>query len=77
MKLTDLVKKFRAARLMSQSDLARLIDCDRSYIGQLESGHMDISIVFLKKIRRFMTQKEKDEAVKILQDQIKDEFLAK
>ena len=44
------LRQLRNARKLSQEDLAHLCDLDRSYIGGVERGERNLSLLNIKKI---------------------------
>ena len=48
-KLGDNIKRIRLRRKMSQGDICRAIDMDRSYMSAIESGKKNVTISVLKK----------------------------
>jgi len=48
------IKTVRAAKNLTQRDLADQADIDRSYIASVESGQRNVSIVNLEKITKAM-----------------------
>jgi transcriptional regulator with XRE-family HTH domain len=46
----DRLRYLRSLRKLSQEDLAHLCDLDRSYIGGVERGQRNISLLNIKKI---------------------------
>ncbi len=49
-KFGDRLRYLRNIRKFSQEDLAHLCDLDRSYVGGVERGERNISLVNIKKI---------------------------
>ncbi len=51
-KLGDNIKRIRLRRKMSQGDICRAIDMDRSYMSAIESGKKNVTIAVVQKIAR-------------------------
>ena len=51
-KLGDNIKRIRLRRQMSQGDICRAIDMDRSYMSAIESGKKNVTIAVVEKIAR-------------------------
>lgn len=49
-KLGQNIKRIRLNRKMSQGDICRAIDMDRSYMSAIESGKKNITIAVLEKL---------------------------
>jgi transcriptional regulator with XRE-family HTH domain len=49
-KLGQNIKKIRLRRKMSQGDICRKLDMDRSYMGAIESGKKNITIQQLERL---------------------------
>ena len=51
-KLGDNIKRIRLRRKMSQGDICRAIEMDRSYMSAIESGKINVTIAIVEKIAR-------------------------
>lgn len=51
-KLGQNIKRIRIERQMTQGDICRAIDMDRSYMSAIESGKKNITIAVAEKIAR-------------------------
>ena len=51
-KLGDNIKQIRLRRKMSQGDICRAIDMDRSYMSAIESGKKNVTIAVVEKLAR-------------------------
>ena len=51
-KLGDNIKRIRLRRKMSQGDICRAIEMDRSYMSAIESGKKNVTIAVVEKIAR-------------------------
>ncbi len=51
-KLSKNIKKIRAEKQMSQSDICRILTMDRGYMSAIENGKKNITILQLEKIAR-------------------------
>ena len=51
-KLGDNIKRIRLHRKMSQGDICRTIDMDRSYMSAIESGKKNVTIAVVEKLAR-------------------------
>ena len=51
-KLGDNIKRIRFRRKMSQGDICRAIDMDRSYMSAIESGKKNVTIAVVEKLAR-------------------------
>jgi transcriptional regulator with XRE-family HTH domain len=51
-KLGQNIKQIRLRRKMSQGDICRAIEMDRSYMSAIESGKKNVTIAVLEKIAR-------------------------
>ncbi len=51
-KLGDNIKQIRLRRKMSQGDICRAIEMDRSYMSAIESGKKNVTIAIVEKIAR-------------------------
>ena len=51
-KLGDNIKRIRLRRKMSQGDICRAIEMDRSYMSAIESGKKNVTIAVVQKIAR-------------------------
>ncbi|MEI8137737.1 MAG: helix-turn-helix transcriptional regulator [Bacteroidota bacterium] len=49
-KLGDNIKRIRLRRKMSQGDICRAIEMDRSYMSAIESGKKNVTIAVVEKI---------------------------
>ena len=49
-KLGDNIKRLRLCRKMSQGDICRAIEMDRSYMSAIESGKKNVTIAVLEKL---------------------------
>ena len=51
-KLGDNIKRIRLRRKMSQGDICRAIEMDRSYMSAIESGKKNVTIGVVEKLAR-------------------------
>ena len=51
-KLGDNIKRIRLRRKMSQGDICRAIEMDRSYMSAIESGKKNVTIAVVEKLAR-------------------------
>ena len=51
-KLGENIKRIRLRRKMSQGDICRAIEMDRSYMSAIESGKKNVTIAVVEKIAR-------------------------
>ena len=51
-KLGDNIKRLRLRRKMSQGDICRAIDMDRSYMSAIEGGKVNVTLVVLEKLAK-------------------------
>jgi len=51
-KLGDNIKRIRLHHKMSQGDICRAIDMDRSYMSAIESGKKNVTIAVVEKLAR-------------------------
>jgi len=49
-KLGQNIKRIRLKKRMSQGDICRAIDMDRSYMSAIESGKKNVTLVVLEKL---------------------------
>jgi len=49
-KLGQNIKRIRLKKQMSQSDICRAIDMDRSYMSAIEGGKVNVTLVVLEKL---------------------------
>ncbi len=49
-RLGDNIKKIRTRKGMSQGDICRAIDMDRSYMSAIEGGKVNVTIAVLEKL---------------------------
>jgi transcriptional regulator with XRE-family HTH domain len=51
-KLGENIKRIRLRRKMSQGDICRAIDMDRSYMSAIEGGKVNVTLVVLEKLAK-------------------------
>ena len=51
-KLGANIKRIRLKKLMSQGDICRAIDMDRSYMSAIESGKVNVTLAVLEKLAK-------------------------
>jgi len=51
-KLGDNIKRLRLCRKMSQGDICRAIDMDRSYMSAIEGGKINVTLAVLEKLAK-------------------------
>ena len=49
-KLGENIKRIRLKKRMSQGDICRTIDMDRSYMSAIEGGKVNVTLVILEKL---------------------------
>ncbi len=49
-KLGQNIKRIRLKKCMSQGDICRAIDMDRSYMSAIESGKKNVTLIVLEKL---------------------------
>lgn len=51
-KLGENIKRIRLRRKMSQGDICRAIEMDRSYMSAIEGGKINVTLVVLEKLAK-------------------------